>query len=188
MVGEVEERVAAVLYKIKPHDTSSLHPAITAHIGRLKRFTLDSTERFMPPGLRTDPDEELEEMVLPQDPKMPVATPPPQPAYVATPQLRARRFIEPPRGCPALPGEKRNQPPRVVPRPRGARIVGQPLRSQLPAWQEEEEEDQPRPEPQEDMEEDQDPLEPPMSPEPGQESLPAEEDMDMDLDLEARQR
>ena len=74
---KVEERVAQVLYRIKPYDTNSLHPSITAHIGRLKKFTLDSTECFMPPGLRTDPDEELEEMELPQDPNMPAVTPPP---------------------------------------------------------------------------------------------------------------
>ncbi len=166
---EVVERVAAVLYRIKPHDTSSIHPAITAHIGRLKKFTLDHTERFMPPGLRTDPDEELEEMTIPHDPKMKVASPPPQPAYVATPQLRARRFIKPPGGRPALPGEKRNQPPREVSRPRGTRISGQPLRG---------------PGPQEDMEEE-NPLEPPMPPKPVPEEWPGEEDMDMDLDLGA---
>ncbi|MCP3666379.1 MAG: hypothetical protein GY696_28410 [Gammaproteobacteria bacterium] len=152
------------MYRIKPYDTNSLHQSITAHIGRLKKSTLDSTERFMPPGLRTDPDEELEEMELPQDPNMPAVTPPPRPAYVATPQLRARRFIEPPGGRPALPEEKRNRPPRVIPRPRGTRNVGQLLRCQLPAWQEEEaeeEEDQPGSEPHEDMEEGQDHLEPP---------------------------
>ncbi len=54
---KIEDRVAQVLYRIKPYDSNSLHPAKTVHIGRLKRFTLDSTERFMPPGLWTDPDE-----------------------------------------------------------------------------------------------------------------------------------
>ncbi len=75
----------------------------------------------------------------------------------------------------------------MIPRPRGARIVGQPLSRQLPAWQEEEaeeEEDQPGPGPHEDMEEDQYNLEPPIPPEPDQEVLPAEENMDLDVDLE----
>ena len=102
----------------------------------------------MPPGLRTDPDEELEELELDQDPRMIAVAPPPPPSYVAPPQLRERRYIEPPGGLPALAGEKRNRPARVIPRPRGARIVGQPLSRQLPSWQEkeaEEEEDLPGP-------------------------------------------
>ena len=73
---KVEDRVAQVLYKIKPYDTTSFHPSITVHIGRLKRFTLDNTERFMPPGLRIDPDEELEELDLEPDPAMHPPAPP----------------------------------------------------------------------------------------------------------------
>ncbi|MCP3665566.1 MAG: hypothetical protein GY696_24225 [Gammaproteobacteria bacterium] len=43
-------RVAQVLYRIKPYDMSSLYPAITVHVGRLKKFTLDNTRFVEPPG------------------------------------------------------------------------------------------------------------------------------------------
>ncbi len=108
---KVEERVAQVLYRIKPYDTNSLHPSITAHIGRLKKFTLDSTERFMPPGLRTDPDEELEEMELVPDPNMPAAAPPPPPA-MSHPLSSGRGDLSSPRGAahPCLEREGTGQP------------------------------------------------------------------------------
>ena len=114
---KIEDRVAQVLYKIKPYDTGSAYPSITVHIGRLKKFTLDNTERFMPPGLRTDLDEELEEMNIGPDPAMNPPSPPLPPGYVAPPQLRERRYIEPTGGRPAMDGEKRNKPPRETPRP-----------------------------------------------------------------------
>ena len=64
----IDSRVAQVLYRIKSYDTNSPYPAITVHVGRLKKFTLDNTRRFMPPELQTDPDEELEELPVPADP------------------------------------------------------------------------------------------------------------------------
>ncbi len=98
-----------MLYKIKPYDTNSEYPSITVHMGRLKKFTLDNTRRFMPTGLRTDPDKELEEMTIEPDPTMGPPSPPPAPEYTT---------------------------------PRGARIVGPPLRRQRPSWQDEEEEEE----------------------------------------------
>ena len=71
----IESRVAQVLYRIKPYNTNSVYPPITVHVGRLKKFTLDNTRRFMPPDLRTDPDEELEEFDLPPEPGMAAPSP-----------------------------------------------------------------------------------------------------------------
>ncbi|MCP3665608.1 MAG: hypothetical protein GY696_24440 [Gammaproteobacteria bacterium] len=71
------------------------------HVGRLKKFTIDNTRRFMPQGLRTDPDGELEELILPPDPEIGEHLPPPERVNGAPRQMVERRFVEPPRGLPS---------------------------------------------------------------------------------------
>ncbi|MCP3668715.1 MAG: hypothetical protein GY696_40575 [Gammaproteobacteria bacterium] len=129
----IESRVAQVLYRIKPYDTSSLYPAITVHVGRLKKFKIDTTRPFMPPDLRTDPDEELEEFDLPPEPEMGEPSPRPEREYRVPCQLRERRFVESPGGHPAMDGERMNRPARVRQPPRGSRIDRPPLRALPPA-------------------------------------------------------
>ncbi|MCP3663593.1 MAG: hypothetical protein GY696_14065 [Gammaproteobacteria bacterium] len=65
----IDTRVAQVLYRIKPYDTSSMYPAITVHVGQLKKFTIDNTRQFMPPDLRS-------EFTLPPDPEIGEHPPP----------------------------------------------------------------------------------------------------------------
>ncbi len=67
----------------------------------------------MPPDLRTDPDEELEEFDLPPEPAMEEPLPPPERVYNAPCQLRERRFVEPPGGHPAMDRERMNKPARA---------------------------------------------------------------------------
>ncbi|MCP3663130.1 MAG: hypothetical protein GY696_11650 [Gammaproteobacteria bacterium] len=102
----IDSGVAQVLYRIKPYDTSNMYPAITLHVGRLKKFMIDNTRRFMPPDLCTDPDEELEEFILPPDPEIGEHPPPPPPERVnsAPRQMEERIFVEPPGSFPAMDG------------------------------------------------------------------------------------
>ena len=83
-------RVAQVLYKIKPYDTNSPYPSIT--VGRLKKFTIDNTWRFMPPGLRTDPDEELEKLPVPEELGQGACPPPPEPVDSAPPAYQEKEI------------------------------------------------------------------------------------------------
>ena len=129
----INSRVSQVLYRIKPYDTSSPYPAITVHVGRLKKFTLDNTRRFMPPDLRTDPDAQ------PADPDIKAHLPPPDRMGRAPHQQEERIFIEPPEGWLAMDGEKRNQPPSTRQPFRGSRIDRLPLGPCPQPWQEIEE-------------------------------------------------
>ncbi|MCP3662774.1 MAG: hypothetical protein GY696_09795 [Gammaproteobacteria bacterium] len=137
----------------------------------------------MPPDLRTDPDEELEEFNLPPEPAMGEPSPPPERVYNAPHQLRERRFVETPGGHPAMDGEWMNKLARARQPPRGSRIDGPPLRCCRQPWQEEEEDlfapDQQDEGMEEDQEDQDDHLLPELDQEP-LEGLPEEEDVDME--------
>ena len=107
-------------------------------MGGLKKFTLDNTRRFMPPELRTDPDEELEERILPPDSEIGEHLPPPERVNNAPCQLEERKLVEPPGGFPAMDEERMNRPSRARQPLRGSRIDGLPIGPRIQPWQERE--------------------------------------------------
>ena len=82
----VEAQVADVLYRIKPYDDGNPFLPIIFHVGRLRKFTLVASARYIPNDSvdADDHDEEGEELPLEGGP---AGLPPPVPTQGAGPPM-----------------------------------------------------------------------------------------------------